>query len=71
MPQTPPPVTAPDDPRLRTIGQEHIAGADQIAALLAATPDERLDNLVAILRFIEEGRAALQAARTDGSAPTA
>ena len=44
------PVVSPDDPRLASMGREDVAGADQIAGMLAATPDERLDSLVAILR---------------------
>ena len=57
------PITSPDDPRLTAMGLEDIAGADQIAGMLAATPDERLDGLEAMLEFIEEARAALS--RTD------
>ena len=53
------PVISSDDPRLAGLGRDEVAGADQIARLLAATPDERLDNLVAILEFVEEARAAL------------
>ena len=45
------------------MGREDVAGADQIAGMLAATPDERLDGLVAMLEFVEEARAALS--RTD------
>lgn len=71
MPRTHSPIASPDDPRLRGMGKEAIAGADQIARLLSATPDERLDQLVAILRFIEEGRDAVQAARTHGNSSTA
>lgn len=52
-------ITSPDDPRLASMGREDVAGADQIAGRLAATPDERLDSLVAVLEFVEEGRAAL------------
>jgi hypothetical protein len=55
-------ITSPDDPRLHGMGREQIAGADQILARLAATPDERLDALVAVLEFIAEGRAALRRA---------
>ena len=57
------PITSPDDPRLAVMGREDVAGADQIAGRLAATPDERLDGLVAMLEFVEEARAALS--RTD------
>lgn len=38
------------------MGTEDVAGADQIAGMLAATPDERLDSLVAILRFVADAR---------------
>lgn len=55
----PRPIGTPDDPRLAGMGQEQVAGADQIAARLAATPDERLDSLVALVEFVDEGRAAL------------
>jgi hypothetical protein len=34
------PITSPDDPRLAASGQEDVAGADQIAAMLAASPDD-------------------------------
>lgn len=64
MPDSPhAPITTPDDPRLAQVGQESVAGADQIAARLAATPDERLDSLTAMLDFIEEARLALRRAR--------
>jgi hypothetical protein len=53
-----PPVTSPDDPRLADMGREDVAGADQIAGRLAATPDERLDDLTSTLDFVEEARAA-------------
>lgn len=59
------PITSPDDPRLVGVGDDDIGGADQIAGLLAATPDERLDGLVAMLDFLEEARAALHTARPD------
>lgn len=54
-----PAITSPHDPRLADMGLEDVAGADQIAGRLAATPDERLDTLVAVLEFVEEARAAL------------
>jgi hypothetical protein len=57
------PITTPDDPRLAGVGQEQVAGADQIAARLAATPDERLEILTAAVAFIEEARVALRLAR--------
>ena len=55
-------ITSADDPRLVRMGREDVAGADQIAHLIAATPDERLDGLVAMLELIEEAREALQLA---------
>ncbi len=57
------PITSPDDPRLAGMGRDAVAGADQISGRLAASPDDRLDSLVAMLEFVEEARAAL--ARTD------
>lgn len=57
------PVERPDDPRLAEMGREDVAGADQILAKLAATPDERLDSLEAIVEFILAGREAMAAAR--------
>jgi len=41
------------------MGKEDIAGADQIARMLAVTPDERLEELTALLEFVYEARAAL------------
>jgi hypothetical protein len=41
------------------MGEDDVAGADQIAGLLSATPDERLDGLVAMLDFVNDARAAL------------
>lgn len=55
-------ITSPDDPRLRGMGREAVSGADQIASRLAATPDERLDALAAVLEFVAEARAALRRA---------
>jgi hypothetical protein len=49
------------------MGREDVAGADQIAGMLAATPDERLDSLVAILRFVADARAAHRERDRDGS----
>lgn len=51
-----PPVTSPDDPRLAGMGREDIAGADQIDRMLAMTPDERLDSLVAWADFLDQLR---------------
>lgn len=48
------------------MGREDVAGADQIVANLAATPDERLDSLTALVAFIDEGRDAL----SFGNAPS-
>lgn len=60
------PVVSPDDPRLIGMGEEDVAGADQIPALLLATPDERLDGLVAMLRFVDEARATLRKTLAEG-----
>lgn len=48
------------------MGEDQVAGADQIAGLLSATPDERLDGLVAMLDFVEEARATLRKTTTEG-----
>jgi hypothetical protein len=53
------------------MGREDVAGADQIAGMLAATPDERLDSLVAILRFVADARTAHRKRDRDGSTPAA
>lgn len=55
----PSPIVSPDDPRLAGMGMEEVAGADQLARSLAATPDERLDELTAVLEFVCEAREAL------------
>ncbi len=55
----PRPIDTPGDLRLNGMGQEQIAGADQILARLAATPDERLDSLVALVDFVREARETL------------
>ena len=52
----PTPVTSPDDPRLAGMGMEDVAGADQIDGMLAMTPDDRLDSLVAMADFAEQLR---------------
>ena len=65
------PVVSPDDPRLASMGREDVAGTDQIAGMLAATPDERLDSLVAILRFVADARTAHRERDRDGSPPAA
>ena len=52
------PVSSPDDPRLIGMGSEDIAGADQIDGLLAMSPDERLDSLLAMVAFSAELRQA-------------
>jgi hypothetical protein len=52
------PILSPDDPRLRGMGDENVAGADQIGRLLAASADERLQYLVDMLRFEAEARSA-------------
>ncbi len=57
--RTPPvPVSSPDDPRLARLGREQVAGADQIAQMLAATPRERLQMLLDMLAFDERARKA-------------
>jgi len=50
------PVTSPDDPRLAGMGTEDVAGADQIDGMLAMTPDDRLDSVVAMADFAEQLR---------------
>ena len=65
------PVVSPDDPQLASMGRERVAGADQLAGMLAATPDERLDSLVAILRFVADARTALRERDSDGTTPAA
>ena len=57
------PITSPDDPRLQGMGREAVAGADQIEEMLAATPDDRLDSLTAMMDFVAEARLALHRAR--------
>jgi hypothetical protein len=52
------PVTSPDDPRLRDMGEESVAGADQIPQMLAATPRERLRCLVEMLAFEDRAHRA-------------
>lgn len=60
------PIISPDDPRLIGMDEGEVAGADQIAGLLSATPDERLDSLVAMLDFVEEARSTLRNTTTEG-----
>lgn len=55
-------IVTPEDPRLAGTAGEDIAGADQIPRLLRATPDERLDGLVAAVQFIQEARLSLKKA---------
>jgi hypothetical protein len=54
----PTPVTSKDDPRLRDMGRESVAGEDQIAQMLAASPRERLRCLVEMLDFEERAHRA-------------
>lgn len=54
----PPPVTSPDDPRLAGMGKDSVAGEDQIAQMLAASPRERLECLLEMLAFEERARRA-------------
>jgi hypothetical protein len=58
MPSDVPAVTSPDDPRLVGMGQESVAGEDQIDQMLAATPAERLRCLVEMLEFEERAHGA-------------
>jgi len=51
------PITAPDDPRL-VPQDDGVAGADQIAEVLALSPRERLRYLVETLRFEERAHRA-------------
>jgi hypothetical protein len=51
-------VTSADDPRLAGQGQEQVAGADQIAQMLVATPRERLRLLLDMLAFEERAHRA-------------
>ena len=71
MPLDRSPVVSADDPRLTPTGREDVAGADQIIELLGATPDERLDSLVAVLQFVGEARKALQRTGSHGGSPAA
>lgn len=48
-------VTSPEDPRLKGMGMEDVAGADQIDRMLALLPHERLQLLLDMLDF--EARA--------------
>lgn len=52
------PITSPADPRVAAARDEDVAGADQIPALLAASPRERLQRLVESLAFEERARRA-------------
>jgi hypothetical protein len=58
MPADALPVTSPDDPRLGGMGKESVAGQDQIAQMLAATPRERLRCLVEMLDFEDRAHRA-------------
>ncbi len=60
MREGPDPVTSPDDPRLRGMGQEDVAGADQISQMLAASPRERLQCLLEMLEFEERAHKAVR-----------
>lgn len=52
------PITSPDDPRLAGMGREDVAGADQIAPLLGASPRQRLRYLLDALDFEERAHRA-------------
>jgi hypothetical protein len=58
MRDDPPPVTSPDDPRLAGMGMDSVAGEDQIAQMLAASPRERLQCLLDMLAFEERAHRA-------------
>ncbi len=60
MREGPAPVTSPDDPRLRGMGQEDVPGADQISQMLAASPRERLQCLLEMLEFEERAHEAVR-----------
>ena len=51
------PITSPDDPRL-VPKDDGVPGGDQIAAVLALSPRERLRCLVEMLRFEERAHRA-------------
>ena len=55
---TKPRMISPDDARLKGMGQESVAGEDQIAQMLAATPCERLRCLLEMLAFEERAHRA-------------
>ncbi len=42
------------------MGQEEVAGADQVAQMLAATPRERLKCLLEMLAFEERAHRAIR-----------
>jgi len=52
------PVTRPDDPRVEGMLCAAVAGEDQIAQMLAATPRERLRCLLDMLAFEERAHRA-------------
>jgi hypothetical protein len=52
------PITSADDPRLTSMVDEDVAGASQIAAMLALTPRERLQSLLDGLAFEERAHQA-------------
>jgi hypothetical protein len=54
------PVTSPEDPRLLGIGQDDVAGADQIPQMLAASPRQRLECLLEMLSFEERAHKAVR-----------
>jgi hypothetical protein len=55
----PAPVTSPDDPRVARLVPDDVAGGDQIAQMLAATPRERLQLLLDMLAFEERAHGAI------------
>lgn len=59
----PPPITSPDDPRLKNMGREQVAGEDQIAQMLGVAPRERLRWLLEMLDFEERAHRATPTAK--------
>jgi hypothetical protein len=53
------PVTSPNDSRLKGMGRDGVAAADQIAQMLAASPRERLRCLLEMLAFEERAHRAV------------
>ena len=52
------PITSPADPRVAAVAAEVVTGADQIPALLGASPRERLQLLTDAVAFEERAHRA-------------